>query len=107
MTFNNFATYMGQQFTYCISKPTNPTIGMCYVDSVDYIPYIFTASGWTTLSSVSTHIPPLPYSTVSNIREEELCKQHPGLADLKKELDKAKERFDMYKELCNTYYDIR
>lgn len=76
-----------------MSYPETPALGSIYFSKVrgDYM--IFTEGGWVTVRSGQTN------------ENELLLEKHPGLAELKKELDEAKERYEAYYALCKEETD--
>lgn len=66
-----------------------PSIGEMYYDTEKNATFVFTGQDWALFGSELEK-----YNTSISI--EKLCELHPGLDELKKELDNAQERFDAY-----------
>lgn len=67
------------------SRPKNPTVGEYWVDIPTGQLYMFTGATWLK-ASIGNNALELDY----------LIKIHPGLAELKEEVDAAQEKFDAY-----------
>ena len=76
--------------------PSTPTVGQIWLDTQDNEIKIFDGIGWVTIDPNS--------SAAMTWRDEQeyeksLCEKHPGLKELKDQLDEAKEKYEMYKAL--------
>jgi hypothetical protein len=86
---NNIGTYLGAPITLITgSASSKPARGEMYFDNATRDYQIYDGVRWHTLMSVTLN--------AKEFSVEELCDKHPGLADLKRELDEAKEKFDAY-----------
>lgn len=76
-----------------IATHNNTAIGSLRINNS--VIEIFDGTCWSNVKD--TIYPSKPQQSV-----ESLCKVHPGLEELKKELDKAQEKFDVYLALVRS-----
>ena len=73
-------------------KPASPIRGEMYVDLNTSTNWIYDGITWVTIHpNIST-----PFEFPVGPSVEELCEKHPGLKELKDELDEAQAKFDSY-----------
>jgi hypothetical protein len=71
----------------------NPVAGSMYFDVQTASHLLYTGKAWVRLADQTSSMLGNNYA----IREEEvLIAKHPGLAELKRELDEAKEKYDAF-----------
>lgn len=77
-------------------RPITPTVGQIWLDTQDNEVKLFNGLAWIKVD---------PNSAAGMLWRDEqeyekaLCEKHPGLKELKEQLDEAKEKYEMYKAL--------
>lgn len=82
----NHVTFIGN----LAINPTTGIVGQLYRNTITNEMLIYTDAGW---------MPLLDKVIDATLSEEQLCDKHPGLRQLKNELDDAKEKFESFKAL--------
>ena len=89
---SNIGTYLGQPVVP-VHSMVNPVVGSMYFDCITHQQMLYTGKAWVRLTDQTSSMLGNNYT----IREEEvLIAKHPGLAELKRELDEAKEKYDAF-----------
>lgn len=87
--------YMGMPVTFSAVAPTNPVIGSLMFDDNTCMFQVFNGSKWTQVSPEA--MADVDYRSMTE--DERLCAANPGLAELKNQLDEAKEKYEAFKAL--------
>ena len=91
---NKVTTFLGIPISHVgISAPNSPCEGQMYYDTREATQKVYFNGAWVPV--MASPMQPL-YPEPS---DDELCAKNEGLAELKKELEEAKERYEMYKAL--------
>lgn len=84
---NKVGTYLGKPATYVgRSKPKQPVTGDIVTDDFGIL-RVYDGRNWRDLQSGAVIVE----QTIND-----LCTKHPGLAELKRELEEAQHKFDVY-----------
>lgn len=96
---NNISTFYGVPITV-VSKPTpSPIAGEVYVDTKTGKSLVYDGRFWIEITTFAS-----PGAEMWNENSVEvLCEKHPGLAELKENLDEATEKFQAYLALVKEH----
>ena len=90
-------TIFGRPATFLQGPVNNPVVGQYYYDTNTMNMFVYDGNRWVEISSGPSDLS--HWSDVHLSDEDVLCEKHPGLAELKKELEEAKEKFEAFKAL--------
>ena len=92
--FDNY-TFNGVPVSISTTAPTSPVMGSMVYDSQTHTFKVFDGTNW--LNVTAEMMPNVYYRGMTE--DERLCAENPGLADLKRQLDEAKEKYEAFKAL--------
>lgn len=91
--FDN-CTFMGAPITFSNGRPASPATGSMMYDALTHTYQVFDGSQWRQVTAEM-----MPNPSYQMTEDERLCMENPGLADLKRQLDEAKEKYEAFKAL--------
>jgi len=92
----------GRPIEYVSGPGPNPRQGQMYVEPLTFRSMMFDGTQWVELALDPNSMEMMSWQeevAYEALIEAELCAQHPGLKELKDQLDEAREKFEAYKAL--------
>lgn len=94
----SIATLFGRPIQYVPGPTLNPIIGQVYIDPTTLQQMAWSGRSWVAIDP-GTFMSQEDESAREAALEEELCNKHPGLQELKEQLEEAREKFEAFKAL--------